>query len=102
MKYSAQVVNGVVVNAIVVDSEWASTHEGWVDSDFLVSVNWTYSEHEGFRPPQPYPSWTWENDAWTPPVPLPEDENVYSWSEDKLDWVFTEIPETFLPNIEEL
>ena len=41
------------------------------------------------RPPQPYPSWTWD-DGWQPPVPYPDDEGFYDWDEDTLTWV--EIP----------
>lgn len=36
-------------------------------------------------PSQPYPSWTWENKNWNPPVPYPED-GFYSWNEDEQQW----------------
>lgn len=39
------------------------------------------------RPPQPYPSWTWGDGAWTAPVPYPDDEAPYLWDEDVQDWV---------------
>jgi hypothetical protein len=41
----------------------------------------------GFRPPQPFPSWTW-NGIWDAPRPYPADAgNVpHRWSEDVLNW----------------
>lgn len=39
------------------------------------------------RPGQPYPSWVWENGAWTPPAPYPDDNGFYSWNEDQQAWV---------------
>lgn len=38
------------------------------------------------RPPQPYPSWTWEDGAWQPPIPYPS-EGDWVWDEDLGDWV---------------
>jgi hypothetical protein len=38
------------------------------------------------RPQQPYPSWTWEDGAWTAPVPYPDDGNFYVWDEEAQDW----------------
>ncbi len=39
------------------------------------------------RPPQPYPSWEWEDGAWTPPVPYPDDGEMYGWDEDAQGWI---------------
>ena len=39
------------------------------------------------RPPQPYPSWVWDDGAWTAPVPHPDDGNDYVWDEDAGVWV---------------
>ena len=42
--------------------------------------------------PQPYPSWTLdENHDWQPPTPHPDDGQPYYWDEDSLSWVETEI-----------
>lgn len=43
------------------------------------------------RPEQPYPSWTWEDGAWTPPVPYPDGDAIYSWDEEQGDWVAVEV-----------
>ena len=39
------------------------------------------------RPEQPYPSWVWDDGAWTAPVPHPDDGNDYVWDEDAGVWV---------------
>jgi hypothetical protein len=39
------------------------------------------------RPPQPYPSWTWNGETWSSPVPYPEDGNDYMWDEDSGNWI---------------
>ncbi len=42
----------------------------------------------GFIDPQPYTSWTLdENDVWQPPEPYPDDGSVYEWDEDTTSWV---------------
>jgi hypothetical protein len=39
------------------------------------------------KPPQPYPSWTWEDYDWNPPVPYPEDDTMlYIWDEEGQQW----------------
>lgn len=44
-------------------------------------------------PPQPFPSWTLNNGAWSPPAPHPGDGNTYKWDEDALAWVRVEFNE---------
>lgn len=43
------------------------------------------------RPPQPYPSWTWDGTGWQPPVPIPafdpENPVYYEWDEDSQTWI---------------
>jgi len=41
-----------------------------------------------FYQPQPYSSWTLNSATWNwdPPVPRPEDGNLYSWNEDQQQW----------------
>lgn len=85
--------DGVVEQCIVGKSEWATDRLGgtWIDTETKVGIGWTYSEEFGFRPPQPYASWSWVEGAWTPPVPYPDvdpDDSVfYEWSEELGDWV---------------
>jgi hypothetical protein len=41
-----------------------------------------------FIPPQPYKSWSLDNNSftWNPPIPMPKDNNFYDWDEDSLSW----------------
>ncbi len=42
----------------------------------------------GFASPQPYPSWSLdENYVWQPPTPYPDDGNLYEWDEATTSWV---------------
>lgn len=45
------------------------------------------------RPPQPYPSWIWEDAAWHAPEPYPDDGELYDWDEDAGAWVPYEDPD---------
>ena len=52
-------------------------------------IGFTYDEErDAFIPPQPYPSWTLNEDTclWDAPVPYPE-EGVHEWDEDNQEWV---------------
>ena len=54
------------------------------------SIGMTYdSGIDAFIPPQPYPSWTLNEDTcqWDSPVPYPTDDLMYSWDEDTTSWV---------------
>jgi len=39
------------------------------------------------RPPQPYPSWTWNGVRHVPPFPPPDDGRDHDWDEAGQDWV---------------
>lgn len=49
---------------------------------------------DAFYEPQPYPSWTLDEQTclWQPPVPYPSDGGIYAWDEASLSWV-SRIPE---------
>ena len=52
-------------------------------------IGFTYNaDADVFIDPQPFPSWTLdENHDWQPPVPRPETDDPYFWSEDDMAWV---------------
>lgn len=53
-------------------------------------IGYTYDEAlDAFIPPQPFDSWTLNEDSclWEPPVAYPDDENNYVWDEDTTSWV---------------
>lgn len=47
----------------------------------------------GFYAPQPYPSWTKNEDTylWESPVPYPIDGKIYYWDESSLSWIEKQI-----------
>ena len=53
------------------------------------SVGYTYDvEKDAFIPPQPYPSWTLNEQScvWEPPVPYPDEQKIYDWNEETQSW----------------
>ena len=55
----------------------------------FAGIGFTYdSDRDAFIPPQPYASWTLAEATcqWEPPVPLPVDENFYTWNEETTSW----------------
>jgi len=98
--------NGVVLRVIVVAEKDATTEETgvafcvnligggtWVASGEpwqrnMAAVGYIYNaDNKTFIPPQPYPSWTLDdNTEWQPPIPMPNDGLEYIWNEDTKLW----------------
>ena len=52
-------------------------------------IGYTYDkQRDAFIPPQPYPSWSLNEETclWDPPVPYPTDGESYTWDEDTQAW----------------
>ena len=52
-------------------------------------IGYTYdSTRDAFIPPQPFNSWTLNEDTclWDSPVPYPEDGKLYEWNEELVNW----------------
>ena len=70
-------------NVIGEESLWI-LHEG-----DMPGIGYTYDyELKKFKCPQPYISWIWNNDinAWQPPIPHPNDGQIYNWNEETQTW----------------
>jgi hypothetical protein len=105
--------NNVVLRVIVVDNKDTADasgvekeHIGAAFCERLFGGNWKQTSYNGnirknyagagftynsvrdaFIPPQPYPSWTLDDDAnWQPPVAMPTDGGRYSWNEANQAW----------------
>ena len=83
----AQIVEGIVVNVIVADTEFVATQ---TDKTYVPcqrgGIGWTF-DGTNFIAPQPYPSWTLDsNYDWQPPTPKPV-EGRWAWNEEELEWV---------------
>jgi hypothetical protein len=108
MAHFAEIVDGVVQRVIVAEnSEWCVTNLGgtWVQT----SYNTLAGKHSqggtplhknyagvgslfdgvGFYAPQPFPSWTLDEETyvWNAPTPMPIDDKRYSWDEETTSWV---------------
>jgi hypothetical protein len=79
---------GIVEQVIVGSAEWAIKTLGgnWVNTENKIGIGWEWSLEHGFRPPSPYPSWVWTDNAWTPPTPYPNEGN-HTWDEGTLSWI---------------
>tara|TARA_R100001086_G_scaffold193466_1_gene110527 strand:- start:47 stop:433 length:387 start_codon:yes stop_codon:yes gene_type:complete len=52
-------------------------------------IGYTYdADRDAFIAPQPYPSWTLNDDTclWDPPVAYPDDGQIYEWNESTTSW----------------
>lgn len=80
--------------------EWCETSLGgtWVRTYYdtegknYAGIGFTYHpEKENFSSPQPYPSWTLDDQCiWQPPTPRPIGDELYMWNEETQSWDETE------------
>lgn len=87
--------NDVVENVIVASEAFVLAHppkeSGWYYAPSLKNrpgIGSRYDKQSGaFIYPQPFPSWSLSEDFnWHPPVPYPEDGELYRWDEQSLSW----------------
>ena len=111
MSHFAKVVDGVVETVIVAEQDFIDTQEGtWVQTSYntrggvhsagktplrknYAGPSSIYDEdRDAFYAPQPYASWTLNDDSclWEPPVARPDDDKYYTWDEDTTSWVEVE------------
>jgi len=107
MAHFAKIENGTVTQVVVVDnSEELRGQEylnslgldgTWVQTSYnanfgkkFAAIGDTYVASTGvFKSPKPFPSWKWNEDAWTwqPPKAYPTNNTDYVWDETLKDWV---------------
>lgn len=89
----------LVKRVIVAESkEWCETQLGgtWARTYYstpghtYAGIGYEYIDGN-FRPPQPYPSWTFDFNTWqwVPPIPYPDDDDgrPRHWHEESHRWV---------------
>ena len=111
MAHYAKVNNGIVEQVIVAEAEFFDTFVDsspgeWIQTSYNTSggahsdggtplrknyagIGFTYdSVRDAFIPPQPYNSWTLNEDTclWDSPVPYPTDGLMYEWDESIINW----------------
>jgi len=116
MAHFAKVENGIVVQVVVAEEAFIATGAlgdpaSWVQTSYNTRGGIHYNQdgtpsgreplHKnyagigytwdgiGFAAPQPYPSWTMNQDSylWEAPTPYPNDGKRYSWDEATTSWV---------------
>lgn len=80
----------------------------WMTADYAHRLFVRFKENEEVvesdfnfvpaRPPQPYPSWVWEDGFWTPPVKKPIN-GPYEWNESTQTWTPLFEPNSIYANI---
>lgn len=100
-KYWAKVVDGLVVKVIVANDDFFDTFIDdsagtWIETKMdgsirknYAGIGHTYDQgRDAFYEPQPYPSWTLNEDSclWECPVAYPDDGKMYNWNETDQQW----------------
>lgn len=106
MAHFARIENNIVSEVLVVDNslehrgaEFLANDLGlggtWIQTSYnnnfrkqYAGIGYTYDAvNDVFIAPQPYPSWTLDNEFnWQPPKPRP-DGIGWRWSEQNLEWI---------------
>jgi hypothetical protein len=111
MAHYAKISNTLVTQIIVAEPEFFDTFVDdspgeWIQTSYntwggehsngetplrknFAGVGFTYdSVLDAFIEPQPYNSWTLNEDTcqWSSPVPYPNDNKDYTWNEETLTW----------------
>ena len=111
MSHFAKVENGIVTQVIVAEQDVIDSGlfgTGWVQTSYnthagqhpegrplrknYAGVGYTYdSNRDAFIPPQPFPSWSLDEQTclWNPPTPMPTPtgNKRYTWDEPTTSWV---------------
>ena len=108
MAHFAKIVDGKVTEVLVAEQSFIDGLEGtWIQTSYnthggvhslggtplrknYAGVGMLYdSERDAFLHPQPYPSWTLDENTchWEPPVEYPNDGKVYVWKEETTSWI---------------
>jgi hypothetical protein len=111
MSHFAKVLDGKVTQVIVAEPEFFETFVDsspgtWIQTSYntyggqhpegrplrknYAGIGFTYdSVRDAFIPPQPFASWTLDEDTclWNAPVAYPTDGKAYDWDEATLSWV---------------
>jgi hypothetical protein len=88
--------DGIVINVVVwgdeSDEQFADDgyqhFEETTDMERKPRLGWTWNEEDGYRPPSPFPSWVYNNDAgvWEAPEPMPTEGGPFQWNEETQTW----------------
>jgi hypothetical protein len=90
IKKIARMQGNLVINIESATQEWIDSQE---DSTIFIEYTDTNPATIGgdyvdgyFYPIKPYESWNRDKGSWIAPIPYPEDNKYYNWSEEELSW----------------
>ena len=111
MAHYAKVENTLVTQVIVAEAEFFDTFVDsspgtWIQTSYnthggvhangdtpsrknYAGIGYTYdTTRDAFYAPQPYPSWTLNDDSciWEAPTAYPDDGSEYTWNESTTSW----------------
>lgn len=101
MAYYAKIVDAKVTTVITAeesffDTFYDDTAGTWLETKIDGSIRKNYAgigfsydaTRDAFIPPQPFPSWTLDEDTclWEAPVAYPSDDKMYTWNETDKQW----------------
>ena len=76
---------------------WSGGYSNWKQTSYNGKIRKNYAgvgyaydpTRDAFIPPQPFPSWTLNEDTclWDSPTPYPTDGQIYRWDEPTTSWV---------------
>jgi hypothetical protein len=79
---------------------WSGGYSNWKQTSYNGKIRKNYAgigykydaQRDAFIPPQPFPSWSLNEETclWDPPVPMPTDGQLYHWDEATASWVVNE------------
>jgi len=114
MGHYAKVTDGKVTQVIVAETDFFDTFVDsspgeWIQTSYnthggqhtlggtplrknYAGIGYTYDRvKDAFIPPQPFASWTLDEETclWESPTPYPTDDKIYHWDETTTSWVET-------------
>ena len=97
----------IVIEQDVVDSGLFGDPTSWIQTSYnthggvhtqggtplrknYAGIGYTYDNtRDAFIPPKPYNSWVLNETTclWEAPIPMPDDDKMYSWDEETTSWI---------------
>jgi hypothetical protein len=89
---ASEALGQAFISSLGLEGVWKQTSYHGTFRAHYAGIGYTYDDQaDVFIPPQPYPSWTLDDEwNWQPPTPYPTDGGMYTWDENTLMWVEVE------------